>query len=126
MRVRRAPGSIPAWRVSGYADRRDPGSGSLSFHSALLRSITAEQLADSAWARRLGWRGDVEGVQLVTHARMCAVAAVALDRSVTPTRTDSVAFVRAGNRYTTLRTGQVDAVLMLDENGRKLEPSGLE
>jgi len=89
-------------------------------HVEFLKSITAERLADSAWAAALGWKASSGEVRLLSEGPMCSRAATALDRAVVPTRPDSVVVVQAGNRFATLRTSQVDAVMIVDQSGRNL------
>jgi hypothetical protein len=91
-----------------------------------LRSITREFAADSDFTRDVGWKDPTTEVTLVSEGRMCARAAKALSRAVTPTRLDSVAIVRAGNRYTAVRTGELDVILVLDANGHLLKAAVLE
>src|SRR5262245_25531766 len=91
-----------------------------------LRSITGEWLADSARRAGLGWKAQVSDVQVVTDGPMCNRAAKVLAQTATPTRLDSVVVARAGNRYTAVRTGQVDVIVVLDEHARKIHTAVLE
>jgi len=96
-------------------------------HAAdFLRSITGEFLRDANWTRDVGWKAVPSDIVLITEGPMCKRASKALAQAVTPTRLDSVAVVRAGNRYTAIRTGQLDVILVLDDNGHDLRATVLE
>jgi hypothetical protein len=91
-----------------------------------LRSITREWLADSARRHEFGWKGEVSDIQVVSGGPICSRAAKVLAQTATPTRLDSVAVVRAGNRYTAVRTGQVDVIVLLDEDAQKIHTAVLQ
>jgi hypothetical protein len=91
-----------------------------------LRSITGEWLADTTRKRDFGWKAEVSDIRVVAGGPTCGRASKILGQTATPTRLDSVAVVRAGNRYTTVRTGQVDVIVILDEQFRKIHTAVLE
>ena len=92
-----------------------------------LQSITSEWLRDSAWMADLDWQVGAAGAHVVSDSPICGEAVDALTgwggKEGPP---DSVAVVRAGNRYTTVRVDALDVILVLDERGRYLKAGILE
>jgi hypothetical protein len=93
---------------------------------AFLKSITGELLADSAWIAQTGWRASLKEIEVIGASAICLHAVEELTGWGRPTRPDSVAVLRAGNRYTSVRVDDLNVIMLLDERGHQVRAAVLE
>jgi hypothetical protein len=91
-----------------------------------LKGITGEWLNDSADMAQVGWRASLKEVEVVSLSPICLRAVEELTDWGSRTRPDSVAVLRAGNRYTAVRVDDLNVVMLLDEGGRQVRAGVLQ